>query len=70
MRPVVTLAAMLVTASLTGAQAPVDTSKIGPPVGAAVPPISGTDQFGKPRTLASIYGPKGAMVVFYRSASW
>lgn len=54
------------------AQSPpaVDTSKIGPRVGATVPPISGIDQFGKPRTLSSIYGPKGAMLVFFRSADW
>ena len=54
------------------AQSPpaVDTSKIGPQVGAVVPPISGTDQFGRTQTLASIYGPKGAMLVFFRSADW
>jgi hypothetical protein len=48
----------------------IDTSKIGPQVGAAVPPLSGVDQFGKPRTLASTLGPKGAMLVFFRSADW
>ena len=55
-----------------GGQAPVapDTSKIGPQVGAAVPAFEGTDQFGKPHTLASTYGPKGAMLVFFRSADW
>ena len=53
-------------------QAPptVDTSKIGPQVGAVVPAFSGTDQFGKPHTLASVMGPKGAMLVFFRSADW
>jgi hypothetical protein len=50
--------------------AAVDTSKLGPQVGAAVPAFSGVDQFGKPQTLASAYGPKGAMVVFFRSADW
>jgi hypothetical protein len=35
-----------------------------------VPPLSGTDQFGKPHTLASAMGPKGAMLVFFRSADW
>ena len=53
------------------AQAPgVDTSTLGPKVGQTVPPIAGTDQFGKPQTLESIYGPKGAMLVFFRSADW
>lgn len=52
------------------AQTPVDTSKIGPQVGATVPAFSGIDQFGKTQTLASTYGPKGAMLVFFRSADW
>lgn len=50
--------------------AAVDTSKIGPQVGQTVPPIRGVDQFGKTQTLESIYGPKGAMLVFFRSADW
>jgi hypothetical protein len=48
----------------------VDTSKIGPQVGQAVPPIAGVDQFGRQHSLTSIYGPKGAMLVFFRSADW
>lgn len=53
-------------------QAPptVDTSKIGPQVGATVPAFSGTDQFGQPQSLAAAMGPKGAMLVFFRSADW
>ncbi len=55
-----------------GAQTPpaVDTSKIGPQVGVAIPAISGVDQSGKPQTLSTVSGPKGAMVVFFRSADW
>jgi hypothetical protein len=58
-------------AALT-AQTPtlVDTARIGPQVGAAVPPVSGVDQFGRSHTLSSIAGPKGAMLVFFRSADW
>jgi hypothetical protein len=52
------------------AQAPVDTSRIGPQLGARVPPIAGVDQFGRSRTLDAVYGPKGAMLVFFRSADW
>ena len=64
------LAVVLGLAGLS-AQAPaVDTSKVGPQVGAVVPAFSGTDQFGKPHTLASVMGPKGAMLVFFRSADW
>jgi hypothetical protein len=62
--------ALVLSAPLLGAQAPVDTSKLGPQVGAVVPAFEGTDQFGKTRTLSSVYGPRGAMVVFFRSADW
>ena len=48
----------------------VDTSKVGPQVGAMVPAFSGTDQFGTTQSLASLSGPKGLMLVFSRSADW
>lgn len=61
---------VLATVSLYAQTASVDTSKLGPQIGQAVPPIAGVDQFGKPHTLGEIYGPKGAMLVFFRSADW
>lgn len=65
---------VLVAAALgaAGAVQPgsLDTSKIGPQVGAVVPAFDGVDQFGNRRTLASVFGPKGAMLVFFRSADW
>jgi hypothetical protein len=68
---VIVLAVVLWSAAGSAQQpAGVDTSKIGPQVGAVVPPLAGTDQFGTPRTLPSVYGPKGAMLVFFRSADW
>jgi hypothetical protein len=65
-------AVLVAAASVLAAQAPpaVDTSKIGPQVGAVAPAFSGTDQFGQPQTLATAMGPKGAMLVFFRSADW
>lgn len=48
----------------------IDVSKLGPQVGATVPDFNLPDQHGKPRTLQSVMGPKGAMIVFYRSADW
>ena len=51
-------------------RAPVDTSRLGPPVGATVPPFSGSDQFGRTQTLETAMGPKGVMLVFFRSADW
>ena len=67
------LVALVTVAVVGGAQQPapaVDTSKLGPQVGAPVPPFSGVDQFGKPQSLASLSGPKGLMLVFSRSADW
>jgi hypothetical protein len=48
----------------------IDLSKLGPQVGQRVPDFSLQDQNGKTWTLKSIMGPKGAMLVFYRSADW
>jgi hypothetical protein len=48
----------------------IDVSKLGPQVGEHVPDFSLKDQNGQTRTLQSIMGPKGAMLVFYRSADW
>lgn len=63
---------MVAAVTVLAGQAPpaVDTSKIGPQVGAVVPAFAGTDQFGKPQSLAAAMGPKGAMLVFFRSADW
>jgi hypothetical protein len=54
------------------AQSPakIDVSKLGPQVGARVPDFNLKDQNGKTWALSAIMGPKGAMLVFYRSADW
>jgi len=44
--------------------------KTGPEVGQPVPVFSAQDQDGRTETLKSILGPKGAMLVFFRSADW
>jgi len=48
----------------------VDVSKLGPKVGQQVPAFSLKDQNGKVQTFQSVTGPKGAMLVFLRSADW
>src|SRR5262245_7709755 len=48
----------------------IDVSKLGPQVGTKVPDFNLADQQGKKRTLQSVMGPNGAMIVFYRSADW
>jgi len=52
------------------ARAKIDVSKLGPQVGERVPDFSLKDQRGTTQTLQSIMGPKGAMLVFVRSADW
>jgi hypothetical protein len=64
---------LLLTLSLGAQQKPrsmVDLSKLGPQVGDTAPDFSLPDQAGATRTLQSIMGPKGAMLVFIRSADW
>ena len=47
-----------------------DVQKLGPQVGSRVPDFTLLDQKGQSRTLASLMGPKGLMLVFFRSADW
>jgi peroxiredoxin len=42
----------------------------GPEPGQRIPDFRLQDQKGAYQTLQSIMGPKGAMLVFYRSADW
>jgi hypothetical protein len=49
---------------------PIDVQTLGPQVGARVPEFSLPDQHGEVRTLSSLMGPKGAILVFFRSADW
>lgn len=48
----------------------IDVSRLGPRVGQAVPDFRLQDAHGKVWTRESIMGPKGAMLVFSRSADW
>ena len=52
------------------ARAKIDVSKLGPQVGQPVSDFSLPDQTGRLRTLESIMGPRGALLVFLRSADW
>jgi hypothetical protein len=52
------------------ARTPIDVAKLGPQVGQLVPDFSLKDQNGKTWTRQSILGPRGAMLVFFRSADW
>ena len=62
-----TLCAALVAVAV--AQTP-DPRMLGPKVGERAADFSLPDQHGTPRALRSTFGPKGAVLVFFRSADW
>jgi hypothetical protein len=69
---ILTTVVLLATFSVRAqnSRARVDVSRLGPQVGERVPDFSLPDQTGRLRNLKSIMGPRGAMVVFLRSADW
>ena len=61
----------LLLAPLRSAQQKTGTAiNTGPEPGTPLPEFQLTDQKGKKQTFATIRGPKGALIVFYRSADW
>jgi hypothetical protein len=42
----------------------------GPAVGARLPVFEALDQDGRPRAFESLRGPKGLVLLFFRSADW
>ena len=48
----------------------IDLERLGPQVGTSLPDFTLRDQRGEPRSLKSLLGPKGALIVFFRSADW
>jgi cytochrome oxidase Cu insertion factor (SCO1/SenC/PrrC family) len=63
------IAAVSTAVIVAAAQAP-DPKTLGPKVGERVPDFSLPDQRGTARSLNAILGPKGAVLVFFRSADW
>ena len=53
-----------------GTRTPIDVALLGPQVGEQVPSFNLRDQNGRVRTLESIMGRNGAMLLFHRSADW
>jgi hypothetical protein len=54
---------------LTMAQ-PLDPQMLGPKIGERLVDFSLPDQQGVTRSLRSLVGPKGVVLVFFRSADW
>ena len=42
----------------------------GPAIGTKMPAFELQDQDGKAHSLPSLLGPKGAVILFFRSADW
>jgi peroxiredoxin len=66
MRIIATLILMAGGSSLFAQQQP----RTGPAVGSTIPAFEAPDQNGRLQSLRTISGPKGAMLVFFRSADW
>jgi len=64
------IAAVIVTLLATASAQTPDPKALGPRIGERVPDFSLPDQRGVTRSLDSIVGPKGAVLVFFRSADW
>jgi hypothetical protein len=62
------LSIWLVLIGMGAAQAPI--ASVGPTIGSNAPAFSAVDQFGRTRTLESLLGRDGLMLVFFRSADW
>jgi peroxiredoxin len=45
-------------------------TSIGLEVGQNAPAFSARDQFGEEQTLERLKGPKGTVLLFFRSADW
>jgi hypothetical protein len=66
---VIALAQVLIMAFIAGTISAADFAS-GIPVGSKIPTFEARDQKGEVQTFESIRGPKGAFLVFYRSADW
>jgi cytochrome oxidase Cu insertion factor (SCO1/SenC/PrrC family) len=66
------LALSAAAATLVAAQPAqtVDVTTLGPQVGQKALAFQLPDQQGRRQTLASVAGPKGTMLVFFRSSDW
>lgn len=47
-----------------------ETIKTGPEIGQKIPHFEAVDQNGRLLTFRTIRGPRGALLVFHRSADW
>ena len=62
--------ASVMTAAVLAQQPSVDVTRLGPQVGSGVVDFSLKDPRGQAHSIRSTAGPKGTMLVFFRSADW
>ena len=67
---VITTLSLASFSSTAQSRTTIEVAALGPQVGEAVPDFKLSDQNGEVRTLESIKGPNGAMLLFHRSADW
>jgi cytochrome oxidase Cu insertion factor (SCO1/SenC/PrrC family) len=60
----------LLAAQATAPSPQPDPMTLGPAVGQTLPAFEVKDSKGVPRTFASLSGPEGLVLVFFRSADW
>jgi hypothetical protein len=66
----VTVHGTLDEATATIHVASIELMSIGLAVGQKAPPFSLRDEFGRTQTLDTLKGPKGTVLLFFRSADW
>jgi hypothetical protein len=64
------VASLLMVALQASSPARPDPAALGPMVGQVLPAFEARDTAGAPRSLDSLKGPKGLVLVFFRSADW
>jgi peroxiredoxin len=68
--PIAMLSAFMVGDACADTLSLTDAVQIGLPAGATAPVFSLPDQTGRSRDFASLAGPRGLILVFFRSADW
>ncbi len=64
------LASLLIVAAQAASADRPDPATLGPAVGRVLPHFQLSDASGSKRSLPSLMGPKGLVLVFFRSADW
>lgn len=70
MRIIVAATTATVALSLLSYGQPATKVPTGPAVGTVVPAFELPDQDGRPQSLRKLAGPKGTLLVIFRSADW